>query len=77
MTAEKIEYCTFNVTFRDTDHFNKVIKWLNNNVGSGKDCWTINGKVLLHLRRSKQVTRKVSVFVEGFDPSSAVYLSLI
>ena len=75
--TEKELACSFSVTFRDKAHFDRVVKWLNNNVGPGKDNWTLEGKVLTHLRKRKQISRKVKIFNKEFDETSAVYLSLI
>lgn len=68
----------FNMTFRNIDHFYKVVNWLNTNVGKGKDKWTIEGRVLRQLKQSTNpVTRKVYIYVKDFDSQSSLYLNLI
>lgn len=67
----------FNITFRDKAHFNEIVKWLNHNIGHGKENWTMDGRILKHLKRGKEVTRKVIIHNKDFDPSGALYLTLI
>ena len=52
MSEERIAIHTFSLTFRDKSHFNKVICWLNTNVGHGKDKWTTSGRILRHLKQN-------------------------
>ena len=40
---------TFRVTIRDREHFYKIVKWLNENVGKGTEFWTMEGRVLKSL----------------------------
>lgn len=68
---------TFRVTIRDRDHFYKLVKWLNDNVGKGADNWTMEGRVLKTLKQGKTVSPKVYIFKEEFDPASSLYLSLL
>jgi hypothetical protein len=68
---------SFRLTIRDREHFYRVIKWMNENVGKGADKWTIEGRVLKSLKQGKAVDRKIYVFREDFDESSALFLSLI
>lgn len=70
---------TFTINFRDTEHFYKVINWLNANVGKGKDKWTIEGRVkrLLVNNRGLAVAKKVYIFTKDFDPQSSLYLNLL
>lgn len=68
---------TFSLTFRDTEHFYRVVNWLNQAVGKGTEKWTCQGHILRHLKTGKPHTSKVYVFVEDFDPASSVYLSLV
>lgn len=68
---------TFRVTIRDRDHFYKLIKWLNENVGQGEDKWTMEGRVLKTLKQGKSVNPKVYIFKQDFDPASSLYLSLL
>lgn len=67
----------FRLTVRDRDHFYKIVNWLNDNVGRGKTMWTMEGRVLRGLKDGKSVTRKVFVYVDDFDISSAMYLNLL
>lgn len=67
---------SFDITFRSPEHFREMIKWLNENVGRGKENWTLNGRVLRHLKQSKQITRKVLIYNESFDPDVASWLAL-
>lgn len=68
---------TFRVTIRDRDHFYKLIKWLNENVGKGVTNWTMEGRVLKTLKQGKTVSPKIYIFKEEFDPASSLYLSLL
>ena len=71
------ELIAFNLEFRDKEHFNSIIKYMNANVGSGKESWTIEGRVLKFLKRNKTVTRRVVIYKGDFDDSIALYLTLI
>ena len=68
---------TFTLTFRDRDHFYKVVNWMNAHVGKGQDKWTTQGRPLRTIKTGKAMTTKVYVFVDNFDPSSTLYLSLV
>jgi hypothetical protein len=68
---------TFRVTIRDREHFYRLVKWLNENVGRGEDKWTMEGRVLRRLKQGANVNPNVYIFRQDFDPSSALYLSLI
>jgi hypothetical protein len=68
---------SFDVTIRDREHFYKITKWLNTNVGTGKENWTIQGRVLRSLKEGKSVTRKVYIFRPDLDEESSLYLSLL
>lgn len=68
---------TFRVTIRDRDHFYKLVKWLNDNVGKGEDKWTMEGRILKTLKQGKPVSPKIYVFKADFDVSSSLYLSLL
>lgn len=68
---------TFRVTIRDREHFYKIVNWLNSNVGKGEDQWTMEGRVLKVLKQGKPVNKAVYVFKQDFDPTSALYLSLL
>lgn len=74
---EKNAAHTFRVTIRDTDHFYKLVNWLNINIGKGNDKWTMEGRVLKSLKAGKSINRKVYIFREDFDPASSLYLSLL
>lgn len=67
----------FRVTIRDREHFYKIVKWLNENVGKGEDKWTMEGRVLKTLKVGKTVTPKIYVYPADFDTAGAVYLSLL
>lgn len=71
------EAVTFNVTFRDKEHFYRVVKWMEQNVGHGKGKWTIEGRVLKFLKKGNSVTRLVKVFDPVFESETALYLSLL
>ena len=68
---------TFRVTIRDRQHFYKIVNWLNENVGRGKDNWTMEGRVLRTLKGGKSASPKVYIFREDFDTSSSLYLTLL
>jgi len=68
---------TFRVTIRDRDHFYRLVKWLNENVGKGTDYWTMEGRILKTLKQGKSVNPKIYVFREDFDPAGSLYLSLL
>ena len=68
------------ISFRDKEHFYKIVHWLNGNVGKGKNNWTIHGKVLKHLRHSgsKVIARNVIIHKDGIDlDETQLYLTLI
>lgn len=67
---------TFRVVIRDREHFYKLVKWLNENVGKGADKWTMEGRVLKRLKGGT-VNPNIYIFRQDFDPASALYLSLI
>lgn len=67
---------TFRVMIRDREHFYKLVKWLNENVGKGADKWTMEGRVLKRLKGGT-VNPNIYIFRQDFDPASALYLSLI
>ena len=67
----------FNITFRDTEHFYMVVKWLNENVGHGRDKWTTGGRVLRRLRASGTITTKVYIFETSIPQESILFLTLI
>lgn len=69
---------TFDITLRDVDHFYKVVKWLNKHVGMGKSHWQMRyGKILRHLKEGKTVNQTVLIYVDSFDTTSALYLTLL
>lgn len=74
---EKNAAHTFRVVIRDRDHFYKLVSWLNDNVGKGKENWTMEGRVLKNLKAGKPVSPAVYIFKPEFDPSSSLYLSLL
>lgn len=67
---------TFRLVVRDREHFYKLVNWLNENVGKGADKWTMEGRVLKRLKAGT-VSPNVYIFRQDFDPTSALYLSLI
>lgn len=68
---------SFRVTIRDREHFYKIVKWLNDNVGKGTDKWTMEGRVLRTLNKGNTISPKVYIFKPDFDTSSVLYLNLI
>lgn len=68
---------TFRITIRNRDHFYRLVKWLNENVGKGSNNWTMQGRVLRNLKQGNAVPSKIYIFREDFDATSAVYLSLL
>ena len=70
-------HVVFSITFRDTDHFNQIVKWLNSNVGHGKVNWTMNGRVLKHLKKGSPISRQVVIHNKEFDVESSLFLTLI
>jgi hypothetical protein len=75
--VEREPIATFSVTFRDSDHFYRVVKALNEQAGHGKDNWTLDGRVRKHLRMGNPITRKVIVYNPSFDKEHALFLALI
>ena len=67
---------SFCLTIRDTTHFYKIVDWLNKNVGKGSNFWTMEGRVLRHLKQGNTVSPKVYIFTQDFDTNSVLYLSL-
>jgi hypothetical protein len=74
---EKNAVHTFRINVRDRDHFYRLVKWLNDNVGKGEDKWTMERRVLKSLNVGKTVNTKVYIFVENFDLASSLYLNLL
>lgn len=68
---------TFGVIIRDREHFYRVVNWLNTHLGKGEDKWTMQGRILKTLKTGKSVNTTVYVFLQEFDASCALYLSLI
>ena len=68
---------TFRVIIRDREHFYRLVKWLNDNVGKGQDKWTMEGRVLKNIKQGKSVNPKIYIFKPDFDSASALFLSLI
>jgi hypothetical protein len=68
---------TFKVTIRDTEHFYKIVNWLNTNVGKGEQNWTMEGRVLKSLKIGKTVSPKIYIMKAEFDPTNSLYLSLL
>ncbi len=68
---------TFRVAIRDREHFYRLVKWLNDNVGKGADKWTMEGRVLKRLKLGTTISPNIYIFKQDFDPTSALYLSLI
>jgi hypothetical protein len=62
-----VEPVVINVTFRNLDHFHRVIKWMNTNIGTGSKNWCIKKPVKKFLgRNNAPVSRKVHIAKEGF-----------
>ena len=74
---EKRASHSFVVTIRDKSHFNAIVKWMNTNVGRGKERWTAGGRILRQLQAGKKVNATFYVFDPAFDVASALYLNLI
>ena len=68
---------TFRVTIRDTKHFYKIVNWLNTALGKGTDKWTMEGRALKILKEGKSVSRRIYIYSDDFEESSALYLSLL
>lgn len=68
---------SFRVTIRDRDHFYKLIKWLNTNVGKGSEHWTMEGRPLAALKAGRNPSPKIYIFRPDFDPASGFYLTLL
>lgn len=62
---------------RDREHFYKIVKWLNDNVGKGEDKWTMGGRVLKSLKAGNTVNTFVYIFVADEHPSPLVYLACL
>jgi hypothetical protein len=69
---------SFELKIRDRAHFYKIVNWLNNNLGKGKNVWTMDGRILRSLRNGQEKKTKVSIFNTEVDTSStALFLSLL
>jgi len=68
---------SFRVVIRDREHFYRLVKWLNDNVGKGADKWTMDGRVLKAIKQGKTVNPNIHIYRTDFDTASALYLSLI
>lgn len=68
---------SFRVVIRDREHFYRLVKWLNDNVGKGTDHWTMEGRVLKTIKQGKTVNPKIYIFRPDFDTATELYLSLI
>lgn len=67
----------FKVLVRDRAHFYKLVAWLNENVGRGRDKWTMHKRVLMCLKRGDVVSTHIYIFRPDFDINSAVWLNLL
>jgi hypothetical protein len=68
---------SFRVSIRNTEHFYKIVNWLNKNVGKGRDNWTMEGRVLRILKSGRPASPKIYIFTENYDPQTSLYLSLL
>lgn len=68
---------TFRLTIRDTEHFYKLVNWLNENVGKGEDKWTMEGRVLRTLKLGKTVSPNIYIYKEDFDSGTTLFLSFL
>lgn len=68
---------SFRIVIRDREHFYRLVKWLNDNVGKGADHWTMEGRVLKTINQGKPVNPKIYIFRPDFDTTAELYLSLI
>lgn len=80
MTQNKTTHPTelkFAINFRDKEHFNTIVKWLNTNVGHGKDNWTMDGRILRHLKQGKPIVRNVIIRNPDVAEECSLYLTLL
>jgi hypothetical protein len=69
---------SFKLTIRDKEHFYAIVDWLNKNVGKGSEFWTMEGRPLRSLQKTRtSVKKSIYIFKDDFDPASALYLALI
>ena len=74
---EDIAIHKFAVTIRDVDHFNKITKWLNTNVGRSEKNWAMPGRPLKKIRANKSVIVKVYIMNDNVDERDFLYLNLL
>jgi len=58
---------TVSVTFRDRSQFYRIIKWLNSNIGHGKDNWSMTSGILKKITRGTTVNATISIYNERYD----------
>jgi hypothetical protein len=75
--AQKENGFSITLTIRDKDHFKKVINWLNDNIGKGREHWTCTGKVLRKLQYGRSVTTKFHFVDEGASKQVASFVALL
>lgn len=68
---------TFNITVRDKAHFDKLIIWLNQNVGRGANSWSMEGRILKTLKRGKPITTQIYIFNPEIEKDVALFLTLL
>ena len=69
---------SFSLKVRDTEHFYKVVKWLNTNVGRGSDKWTMKGKIRRQLQSGAgPVETVVYIFIDEFSEDNALFVNLL
>lgn len=68
---------TCTLTIRDKAHFKKVVNWLNENIGKGREYWTATGKILRKLRYGKSVTTQFHFANEESAKQVASFVALL
>lgn len=65
------------VHVRDLDHFYRIVRWLNSNIGRGQSNWTMRGRARRSILRGD---RNLTILINSdinIEESCGLYLSLI
>lgn len=69
---------SYGLQFTSLESFYELVRWLNENVGYGRDNWTMDGKVVKHLRKGRPVRVTLYIINPVCDnPEFKVNLDLI
>lgn len=71
-------YHLFNIVIRDEAHFRTIIRWMNANIGMGRENWSMSGRqVLNHVKEGKKPKVTIYIMHGRYDEEGLTYLSLL